>query len=234
MTEPDLRALFDNAGQPALDDEVRASSALYKGQRLLHARRVRRAVLGTATLGVVATSAGLLVLQLDRHAPSPVVLACSGSHRASAGHGTVTAGLDGVTLTVDNGTSGLAYVTSAGSTAVALPGRTHVTLPIRSGAKVSCGAGAPVQLTVETPEVRGQCEPVPPDPLTSFGAGAVSDLTLARITNVPAGAVLDSIEAFGSLRRVRLRADGKVVAEAVWQEMPVLGSWKLESLNRCG
>lgn len=62
----------------------------------------------------------------------------------------VTAGVGGVTLTVDNPTAEVLTVRAGGASVLAVPGPSEVTLPLASGqVTVQCGSGTPVALTAQ-------------------------------------------------------------------------------------
>jgi hypothetical protein len=232
MNDDDLRRLLHGAADPAWDDEVRASSALYAGQRLAHRRRWQ--TIGTSVaLAVVAGAAVVTLLPGTTTPTADVVLGCAqgtGSH----GEGLVAAGVGGVTLAVDNPTDQVLPITAGAATVLAVPGRSQVTLPLGPGrATVHCGAGATVQLTVQR-LVAAHCTSVSSALDGSIEQGELGQLTRDRLGALPAGAVVDASPVSSPLRHMQVRQGGTVVAEAVWHEMPGDGDWHLESLSRCG
>jgi hypothetical protein len=225
----DLRELLAMAAEPALDDEVRALSAVYAGKRLRRARRFRQvgAAVGSSALLVAATVA----LQVPTAVPASAeaVIPCA----SQVGDGRpvlATGGLDGVTLTVDNPTALVATVTAAGTTALAMPGRTQVTLPLTSGEQVRCGEGAPVRVTFRPGPRTALCTRVSGG---SLRTGSLVELTRRQLGELPQGASVEELPATGPLHRVRVEAGGRVLAEALWHEMPSRDTWQLESVTSC-
>ena len=230
MNEEQLRRLMAGAAEPGLDDDVRAAAALVAGHDLVRARRTRYGVVGAAAL----TALGAALLVPHRSAPaSDVVLGCA-QGVGTAGAGRVTAGIDGVTLSVDNPTGQVLTVTGGSSSVMALPGSTQVTLPVASGETVRCGGGAPVRLTVEQPSRSGSCASVLTAAAATVESGEISALTRSQLIGLPRGSVVDAPDSTSQLRRVQVRAAGKVVGEALWHELPGGGDWQLESVSRCG
>jgi hypothetical protein len=230
----ELRALLSGAAAPAWDDEVRASSALYEGHQLVQRRTRRRRVTGLA--GAAVLGAAVLVA-LVPHTSTPttdVVLGCSPG-TGTSGAGLATGGVDGVTLAVRNTTHDVMAVTAGGTSVLALPGTSAVTLPLTAGTtSVRCGSGAPVRLTVQHLSRQSGCASVETALASRVESGDLDALTRSQVGALPAGATVDAPSAASPVRRVQVRASGRVVAEAVWHEMPAAGSWQLESISRCG
>jgi hypothetical protein len=232
MNDDDLRRLLRGAADPAWDDEVRASSALFAGQRRVNRRRWQ--TIGTSV--ALAAVIGVAVVALAPGTTSPstdVVLGCAQGFGTHA-DGVVAAGVAGVTLAVDNPTDQVLPITAGSATVLAVPGRSQVTLPLASGpASVQCGAGATVRLTVQR-LVAGHCTSVSSAVDASVEQGQLDQLTRDRLGSLPAGSVVDASSVSSPLRHMQVRQGDTVVAEAVWHEMPGAGDWHLESLSRCG
>ncbi|MCU1602503.1 MAG: hypothetical protein JWO22_3212 [Frankiales bacterium] len=230
MNEEQVRRLMAGAASPALDDDVRAAAALFAGHQLVRTRRTRHWVLGATALAAV----GVVVLIPRPSAPATdVVLGCA-QGVGTAGAGLVTGGIDGVTLAVDNPTREVLTVTGGTSSVMALPGTTQVTLPVATGQTVRCGSGAPVRLTVQEATRSGSCASVLTAAAATVENGEISALTRSQLSGLPQGSVVDASDDSTPLRRVQVRAAGKVVAEALWHELPGGGDWQLESVSRCG
>ena len=232
MTWPGARDLFAHAGEPLVDDEVRALSALYRGRQLVRARRLRRVAGGVSSAGLIAAIGGLLVLTPSSSTTVDLVLGCAVGV-GNSGNGTVPGGLDGVTLTVENPTATVALVSANGVSALAMPGRTQVTLPLASGAEVRCGRGDPLRLSVRAQPRASECTSVETGPLADVYVGGVGDLTRAQIGGLPNGSIFDEGPSAGARRSVQVHSEGRVVAGAVWHALPVPGTWQLESVTRC-
>jgi hypothetical protein len=233
VSDERLRELLALAAEPARDDEVRALSALYAGRRLRRVRRVRQvgATLGSSALVVAATVA----LQVPTAVPASAeaVVPCS-SHTGGGRPVLASGGLDGVTVTVDNPTAVVATVTAAGTTALAMPGRTQVTLPLVSGEQVRCGEGAPVRVTFRPTPRTALCTTTGTVSGGSLWTGSLVDLTRRQLGELPPGAAVTELDPTGPLHRVRVESAGRVLAEALWHEMPARDTWQLESLTICG
>ena len=233
MNEQELARLLRGAAEPAWDDEVRASSALYAGQRLRTRRRRQGAAGAALALTVLAGAAVVTLLPAPSSPATDVVLGCSPGVGTS-GEGVLASGLEGVTLAVSNPTGEVLPVTAGAATVLAVPGSSQVTLPVTAGrTTVRCGSGAPVSLTVQ-PVLAARCTLVPAALGSDVERGRLDDLTRARLGALPRGAVVDASSAATPVRHVQVRSAGAVLAEAVWHEMPGDGDWHLESLSRCG
>jgi hypothetical protein len=228
-----LRALLAGAATPAYDDDVRASTALYAGHRLVRRRRLRSRVTGAAAAAVLAAGASVVLLPLRSAPATDVVLGCAPG-AGSSGAGLATGGVDGVTLSVSNPTSDVLAVTAGRASVLALPGRSAVTLPLPAGTTdVRCGSGDPVRLTVQHLSRQSGCASVATALASQVQTGDPGALTATELGALPTGATIDTTGA-SPLRRVQVRAAGRVLAEAVWHEMPTGSSWQLESISRCG
>lgn len=233
MNEQELARLLRGAAEPAWDDDVRAASALYAGQRLRTRRRRQGAVGAGLSLTVLAAAAVVTLLPAPSAPVTDVVLGCSPGV-GTAGEGVLAAGAEGVTLAVSNPTHDVLPVRVGSATVLAVPGSSQVTLPLTAGhTTVRCGAGAPVSLTVQR-TVAAPCTRVAAALGTDVERGRLDELTRARLGVLPKGAVVDASSAASPVRHVQVRSAGAVVAEAVWHEMPGEGDWHLESLSRCG
>jgi hypothetical protein len=231
VNEDALRRLLDAAATPAWDDEVRATSAVYRG-RLLRSRRRTLAAAATALTLVVAGGA-LVQLTLRLQPDTSVVLGCA-SGVGTQGTGRVTATAVGVTLSVNNPTSEVLPVSAGSATVFAVPGASQVTLPLDAGhATVRCGEGKAVALTVER-LTASHCVNVSSALDTLVERGRLVDLTRAHVGTLPVNAVVAAVGSASAVRHVQVRSGGDVVAEAVWHEMPGQDDWHLESLARCG
>jgi hypothetical protein len=233
VNEEQLRRLLDQASSTAWDDDVRAQSALFAGQRRVRTRRSREVVVG-ALVVMVAGAAGLVALIPASSTPSTdVVLGCASGAGTGGQDGLVNGGVGGVTLSVHNPTSELQSVTAGAVSVLAVPGTSQVTLPLRAGrSTVRCGSGAPVRLTVQHLSAQSDCTSLDTSLDGLVERGKVDALTLARVGALPADAIV-STSSSDPLQRVQVRAQGRVVAEAVWHELPGQDDWQLESLSRC-
>jgi len=227
----DLRRLLHDAADSTWDDDVRASAALYAGQRLRRRRQLRGATV--ATVLCTAITGTVLVLKAPTPTSAVLVLGCT-EDLASQGNRTVDGSLSGTSIEVSNSTGGVAEVVANGTSALALPGRSVVTLPLTPGLNtVRCGSGEAVRVRVSDPKA-GACRNAPVGTDSDIQSGDLDQLTRARIGAVsPASAMVDSGGGNGPLRRVQLRSHDAVVAEALWHELPGGAAWQLQSLTRC-
>ena len=228
MNEDDLRALLHGAAEAGWDDDVRSCSALFAGQTLRRSRLHRRFAGSGSVLAVVAIGTCLILIPHAAARP-PLAVSCAGRAGTS---GDITPHLDGVTLAVSNPTGEVLPVVAGGSTAFAVPGLSQVTLPLMAGpVEVRCGSGQPVTVTVHGSRA-ASCLTVATT-LRAVERGDLGDLTRDRLTNLPPDAVVEPATGTTAVRRVQVRSQGALVAEAVWHEMPGAGDWHLESLHRC-
>lgn len=232
MTPDDLRRLLGTAAEPGWDDDVRASSALYSGQRLVARHRRARTAVGAGAASVLVGAAVFVLLPSTSRSTTDVVLGC-GQGIGTTGQGVVSAGPEGVTLAVDNPTDQVLPVVSGASTVLAVPGASSVTLPLGEGrTSVRCGSGSPVALTVQR-LVAAHCTSVSSALDPAVETGSLDQLTVDRLGSLPANAVVDGGDLTAVVRHVQVRQNGTVVAEAVWHAMPADGNWHLESLSHC-
>ena len=232
MNEDDVRNVLAGAATAAWDDDVRASSSLYAGRRLLARRRWLARAVGGSVLAMAGAAATVVLLPGSSAPSTQVVLGCThgvGAH----GDGVVTAGVGGVTLSVDNRTSALLAVNAGSATAFAVPGSSQVTVPVgQDPITVRCGRGDAVRLRVQR-VTAAHCSSVSSALDASIQRGSLDELTRARLGALPDGAVVDTPEPGTPLQRVEVRSGDVLVAEAVWHAMPGTGDWHLESLSRC-